>query len=378
METVGLYLHVPFCRSKCPYCDFYSLPLGSDLQGEALLDAYVAALLRAMDEWSDRGDYRVDTLYFGGGTPSLLGGRRLAILMDAADRRFGLFRSETPEVTLEANPADDLSELLRAFVEAGGNRLSLGMQSAAEAELAFLGRRHRPADVERSVADARKAGIRRLSLDLMLGLSRQTREDVEKSARRVAALGAEHVSAYLLKIEPDTAFGKHPPALPDEEETAELYLTAMEELENLGYRQYEISNLSKPGEQSRHNLKYWNGDPYLGLGPAAASCLGGRRFTYPRDLTAFISGNEPIPEEESGIPTGSEEEYAMLRLRLTEGIREAGFSSRFGKPIPPAWIKRAAALPAHLVTVSEAGIALTREGFLLSNSLIGHILWGNV
>ncbi len=365
---MGLYVHVPFCVSKCPYCDFYSLAKPTEEQ----LDAYAARLCAVLDEWAARLlDATADTLYFGGGTPALLGGERLAAVIDRARANFGL---DEAEITLEANPADDLRDTFAAFVAAGGNRLSLGMQSACVRELTVLGRRHTPADVERTVADARVAGIDNISLDVMLGISGQTDTTARQSARVAAQLGAAHVSAYLLKIEPNTPYGRCAPPLPDEDTTADLYLAAMGELDSLGYRQYEISNTALAGKESRHNLKYWRSEPYLGIGPAASSCLGGRRFAYPRDLADFMNGNEPIDEPSGDIAVGSPTEYALLRLRLSEGISAADYTARFGEDLPPAWRERAGALPPSLVRQNEAGIYLTREGFLLSNTLITHIL----
>ena len=369
MDPVGLYLHTPFCVSKCPYCDFHSAPPSSDVD----LDAYTAALLACMDDWAARRPMTADTLYFGGGTPSLLGGARLAALIRRADACFGLL-SHTPEITLEANPADDLADTLSAFAAAGGTRLSLGMQSAHPAELAVLGRRHTPADVARTVADAHHAGITNISLDIMLGISGQTAATALQSVERAADLGATHISAYLLKIEAGTPYGACPPPLPDEDATAELYLAVMERLDGLGYHQYEISNTAKPGCASRHNLKYWDSRPYLGLGPAASSCLDGRRFTYPRDTAYFTVGGAPVEDPATATPVGSAEEYALLRLRLTAGLSAADFTARFGIPIPRSWQDRAAALPRHLVAADASGIRLTREGFLLSNTLTTHIL----
>ena len=369
MEAVGLYLHTPFCVSKCPYCDFYSAAPSSD----ADLDAYTAALLTAMEDWAVQRPLCADTLYFGGGTPSLLGGKRLAALIRCAEDRFGLL-AHAPEITLEANPADNLADILSAFAAAGGNRLSLGMQSAHPAELAVLGRRHSPADVARTVADAHRAGITNISLDIMLGISGQTTATALQSVERAAELGATHISAYMLKIEADTPYGACPPPLPDEDATAALYLAVMERLDELGYSQYEISNAARPGCASRHNLKYWDSRPYLGLGPAASSCLDGRRFTYPRNTAYFMGGGAPVEDPATATPVGSAEEYALLRLRLTDGLSAAAFAARFGTPIPQEWRDRAAALPRHLVTVDEDGVRLTREGFLLSNTLTTHIL----
>lgn len=370
MERIGLYLHIPFCVSKCPYCDFYSLPLAT----EEALDRYTDGLLAAMDQWAARRPLQADTLYFGGGTPSLLGGERLSRLIRRADELFGLLSADNAEITLEANPADNLARTLAAFASAGGNRLSLGMQSACADELAALGRRHTLRDVERTVGDALRAGLENFSLDVMLGITGQTEQSARASVRTAAQLGATHLSAYLLKIEPDTPYGHCPPPLPDEDAAADLYLAAMEEADGCGYGQYEISNAARRGFESRHNLKYWDSRPYLGLGPAAASCLDGRRFVYGRDMEAFLQGQLPREEPVGSIPVGGAEEYALLRLRLTDGIPAGEFAVRFGEPLPSAWRKRAAALPSALVQQDEAGIRLTRQGFLLSNTLIGQIL----
>lgn len=364
----GLYIHVPFCLSKCPYCDFYSLT-GAD--GE-MMDAYVQAVCRTLAAARARGFSGADTLYLGGGTPSLLGGKRLYTLLSAARPLL----TDEAEITLEANPADDLGETLRAFAAAGGNRLSMGMQSADGNELTALGRRHTPQNLTRAMTDAAAAGILNISLDMMLGISGQTVQSVERSAAVCRQLGATHVSAYLLKIEPNTPYGVSPPDLPGEEETAELYLTACAALERAGYRQYEISNFAEEGRQSRHNRKYWEGAPYLGIGPSAHSFIGGYRFAYSRSLPAFLRGEPPIPEDpDDGIlPDDSPGEFALLRLRLTEGLTESSFAARFGCGIPREWYDRAAALPPRLVTADDKGIRLTREGFLLSNTLIGRIL----
>lgn len=366
MELTGIYIHVPFCKSKCPYCDFYSI---TACDGD-LMDRYTAALCGSFRPFAG---VKADTLYFGGGTPSLLGGARIGRLIEECVKLFSLTDAE---ITLEANPSDDLANTLKAFAAAGGNRLSLGMQAAEDRELEALGRRHRMADLIRTAEDARRAGLSNLSLDLMLATPGQTRESVDKAAAVCRELGASHVSAYLLKIEPGTPFAAHPPALPDEDGAADRYLYACETLERAGYVQYEISNFAVPGYESRHNLKYWNAEPYLGFGPAAHSFYGGKRWAYPRDLTGFLAGIPPEPEEEGDIPAGGPEEYAMLRLRLTAGLTEAGFAARFGVPLPDLWRRRAAALPPALVCADGAGIRLTRQGLLLSTPLIARILEG--
>ena len=367
--SIGLYLHIPFCVSKCPYCDFYSVT-ATDLQ----LDAYTEALTRSLTKWAETTGEIADTVYFGGGTPSLLGAKRLAHLTETACRLFSV--PNDAEITLEANPAEALDEVFAAFAAAGGNRLSLGMQSASDKQLHTLGRRHTVSQTETAIRAARAAGITNNSLDLMLGTPEQTINDVKTAVACCAQWGASHVSAYLLKLEPGTPFADAPPPLPDEDATVALYHAAAETLETYGYRQYEISNFAKPGFESRHNLKYWSLDPYLGIGPSAHSFLSGKRFAYPRSLAAFMNGAEPTAESTAptAIPEGSAEEYAMLRLRLTEGLRENLFALRFGTPIPAAWRRAASALPTSLIHCDGEGIRLTREGFLVSNAIVSRLL----
>jgi len=362
----GVYVHVPFCISKCPYCDFYSVPLPDD----TILDAYAAEVCRRIGHSLT---FEADTLYFGGGTPSLLGGERLAAIIRTA-RQSGL--TDTAEITLEANPADRLYDTFAAFAQAGGNRVSMGMQSATAEGLRSLGRRHTLTELDTAVADLHQAGICNLSLDIMLATPSQTNNDIDLAVTRCRDYGAAHVSAYLLKLEPHTPFGQHPPVLPDEDTAADLYLHACDALEKAGYRQYEISNFAKDGLHSRHNLKYWTGEPYLGIGPAAHGFVGGKRYEMPRSLNAFLSGDEPqaaLPDED--IPAGSDIEWAMLRLRLTEGIDKGAYEKRFSRPFPAAWSRAAECLPRSLVSADDARIALTRDGFLLSNTLISRILW---
>lgn len=363
---LGLYIHVPFCISKCPYCDFYSLPLPDD----ALLDAYTDEVCRRL---SAPDVPLADTLYFGGGTPSLLGGKRLARIVSAASEHL----TSDAEITLEANPADRLYDTFCAFVSVGGNRLSLGMQAAGDHGLAALGRRHRMSDLHAAVNDARRAGLENLSLDIMLATPSQTPEDIQAAVQECVTLGASHVSAYLLKTEPGTPFfeQREQLCLPDEDTAAEQYLMCCEALETAGFAQYEISNFAKSGKQSRHNLKYWNSEDYIGIGPAAHSFYKGQRWYFERSLKAFLDGAQPLAEDpDADVADGSEEEYAMLRLRLTDGLRADLFETRFNKPLNPVWIDRARALPRSLVSVSDERIALTREGFLLSNALTARIL----
>ena len=366
---IGLYLHIPFCATKCPYCDFYSVAATP-----AVWDAYTEMLCRTITDWGARANATADTLYFGGGTPSLLGAKRLTQLITTARQAFSI--PSTAEITLEANPGDGLGDVFRAFAAAGGNRISLGMQSVNDTHLQLLGRRHTTAQTEEAVRTAHAAGIHNLSLDLMLGTPSQTSADVRRAVEYAAAWGATHLSAYLLKIEPNTPFGIQPPETPNEDATVALYHTAADTAEQHGFMQYEISNFAKCGYESRHNVKYWNLDPYLGLGPSAHSYFGGKRFAYPRELTAFTDGCEPPLEsaEDESIAVGSPEEYAMLRLRLVEGLREKDYQERYGTPLPSLWRERASKLPTSLLICDEQGIRLTREGFLVSNAILSHLI----
>lgn len=364
-KPIGLYVHVPFCKRKCPYCDFYSLPAS-----RAGLAAYAGRLEQEIQWWGQALRRRADTLYVGGGTPSLLGSEALCRLVQAAKRQFGLREAE---ITIECNPESGKRLDFAALRKAGVNRLSLGLQSANKANRKRLGRIHTLGDVVQTVERAKQAGICNLSLDLMLGIPGQTPATLRESIAFVSALGVQHVSAYLLKLEEGTPFyaWQEELQLPGEEEQRELYLYACEGLEKAGFLQYEISNFARPGFASKHNLKYWNGDEYLGLGPAAHSFLGERRFYFERDLVSFLK-NPHVVLDGAG---GGLEEYVMLRLRLTAGVQREEFAARFHAELPPAFWRTAQQLEAGgFCRVDSVGVRLTREGFLVSNTVIACLL----
>ena len=365
--AVGLYLHVPFCAGKCPYCDFYSLP-GN---GPAM-DRYTACLVDRIRRAAERTGRRAATLYVGGGTPSLLGPRRLCRILRAAREAFSI--GPDAEITVEANPGGGLSAFFRAVRAAGANRVSLGLQSADEEELRLLGRRHTAADAARAVRDARGAGFQNISLDLMLAVQGQTPQSLKRSVEFCAGLGAAHVSAYLLQVEPHTVYWarRKELRLPGEDEAARLYLLACAELEKRGYRQYEVSNFARPGFESRHNLNYWRCGEYLGLGPSAHSFLNGRRFHFPRGMAAFLNGEPPVQDG----PGGGFEEYAMLKLRLAEGLSDAACRARFGRPVPERVMRAARRYEPHgLTSCRPGGFRLTPRGFLLSDALTPELLF---
>ena len=347
----SLYLHIPFCRSKCPYCDFYSL---CDFSRQ---EAYVNRCVEILETPPCRcgdipphggGQGKWRTAYIGGGTPSVLAPELLARLLAAIDC--------TGEFTIECNPASVTPEFCRAIKKGGVNRVSLGVQSVVPSERKALGRSGDIETIERAIAMLPTGN---LSLDVMLGIPGQSIESLTETLA-FCAEHAEHISAYLLKIEPGTLFHAHPPEnLPDEDEQAELYLHACEWLERHGFVQYEISNLAKPGYESQHNLNYWHCGEYFAVGPAAHGFTQGRRWHYPRDLDAFLRGGAPVDDG----PGGDFDERAMLALRLSEGFMSPSAEM----------LEKARQLP-RLVQVSGNCIKLTREGFLLSNTVIGRLL----
>lgn len=364
-KMLGIYIHVPFCRKKCPYCDFFSLP-----PTKSLLDVYTEKILRKLKMWETSLYVPADTLYFGGGTPSVLGAHQISQIIEAAKLLFAL---NGAEITLEINPNDAKNLDFKALKAAGVNRISLGLQAISDTELSTLGRSHRLNEAKSAIFEAKKSGIENISADLMLAVPEQTLKNVDQSVKFCKESGLQHVSAYILKVEPGTGFYAKRASLPlkTEDEQANFYLYACEALENSGFFQYEISNFSMPGRESRHNLKYWNCEEYLGLGPSAHSFLGGKRLFYPRDLSKFLKGEDPIFEGEGG----GEEEYALLRLRLSDGLCGQEFSKRFGKEIPQRYFGNAKNLEKlGLVRLGENSILLTRQGFLLSNRVISQIL----
>lgn len=363
---LGLYLHVPFCRGKCPYCDFYSLPENGET-----MDRYTEEMEKALLRWGEEhGREEAETVYFGGGTPNLLGPKRLLRLLNAVKTAFSL--NPEAEITLEANPTYVDQPFFQELRQGGFNRLSLGVQSGDPEQLKFLGRSHSPEEAARAVEAARSGGFENLSLDLMLGLpgdAGETREKLLRSISFVTALEPEHLSAYLLKVEEGTPFAAQGVQIPEGDEAAEQYLMCVEELEKRGFSQYEISNFSKPGRESRHNLIYWRGEEYLGFGPGAHSFYRGKRFYYPRDLAAFLKGAPPCPDGEGGYF----EEYAMLNLRLTRGLRREDCKRRFGQRGEEQFeqvLARSETCPAHLVLKDRDRLSFTPEGFLVSNALL--------
>mgnify|MGYP000541383781 CR=1 FL=1 len=341
--AAGLYIHIPFCFSKCPYCDFYSTKYTP-----TAADAFAEKLGGQMQDYT--GSF--DTVYFGGGTPSILEPRVLTGILQAVRDHFAI--DPAAEITVECNPSKDLTGDMEQYAAAGINRVSIGMQSAVDRERFALGRRAGSGEVARTVAAAKAAGITNISLDVMLGTPKQTPDSLEETFAFIERMQVTHISAYLLKIEPGTPFDRLQAklALPEEDTVCQMYLQTVERLGQLGFAQYEISNFARPGDESRHNLKYWLLEPYLGLGPSAHSLWNGRRFYFDRDW---------IWQDEG--PGGDREEQILLGLRLNRGI-------------PADWLTRDPApyIAGGFMRRANGRISLTPRGMLVSNTILAELL----
>ena len=370
-RPLGLYIHIPFCRSKCAYCDFYSLP-----HGEEAFKRYAAAVKRHLTETApSAAGHQVDTIYFGGGTPTLLGHRLLLDILDTIARKYDV--AKDAEITLEANPESAQEwRVLRKLRRGGFNRLSLGAQSADDEILRSIGRVHTWEQVGSAVAAARRAKWENLSLDLIYGLPGQTMERWQDTVERALALEPEHLSCYGLKVEEGTPLWARRDSadLPDDDQQADMYLWMVERLAAAGYGQYEISNFARPGRQSRHNRKYWRMEEYAGFGPGAHSDFGEVRYAYARDLGAYMEGVEHgtlrVSESETLPARERDTEYIMLSLRTVEGISQYAFEHTYRQRFAPLdrTFQKYEALGCARRT--EGGWALTPKGFLLSNTII--------
>lgn len=360
----GLYLHIPFCAKKCAYCSFYSAPIHKDV-----LDRYSEALIKEIEKWGGSMGRPFETVYIGGGTPSLLGDKIIPLL-NAVKKNFSVINGA--EITAEINPTPSIENFLYAAKEAGVNRLSIGLQSANADELLLLGRTHTAKIAEQAYFKARNIGFNNISLDLMTGLPKSDKKSLNQSLDFISELNPEHISAYILKIEEKTALYKRKDIVfSGEKEQAEQYLYTCEYLENKGYSHYEISNFAKKGYESRHNLKYWECEEYLGIGASAHSFFDGKRFYYPADLKAF---NENPKTVFDGFG-GDMEEYFMLKIRLKSGIDLKQFEKRFSINIKDdAYSFLRLLEKERLGILKENRFSLTDKGMLLSNTIITDIL----
>lgn len=370
-KSLGIYIHVPFCVQKCGYCDFCSFPSVS----EETKSAYAGELSRRISEsTSDAEGYRVDTVYFGGGTPSLMSASDIERILGEIFRGFDV--DGGAEITLECNPATADRTFFEDIRRMGVNRLSMGLQSASDCELRLLGRIHTVGDFIKTFKEARTAGFDNISADLMYGIPDQTMDSFKHSIDTLVALSPEHISAYGLMVEEGTDFyyRRHSLNVADDDRQFEMYMLCTDRLARAGYEKYEISNFSLDGRQSRHNTRYWLGKEYLGFGVSAHSYFKDRRYGNSRDIEAFLRG-EDITEESYLLDQADKlREYVMLRLRLAEGIDTVEYSKHAGKsffeafPTVKRWISEG------LMKESEERVAFTDRGFFVSNAILSEML----
>ena len=369
---IALYIHIPFCLSKCNYCDF------NTYEGiENLMEPFVGALTTEIELWSNRLDNpEVSTVFFGGGTPSYLPAESITHLMRTIDASTRV--ATDAEITLEANPDDVGPIKCDTWLGAGFNRISIGVQSFHDSMLSALSRRHSADDAAAAVSTARDAGFDNINIDLMFGLPNQPLSIWETTLNRAVELETEHLSLYGLQIEPGTPLHRNVNAglipIPSDDLAADMYEMAIDTLDDAGYEHYEISNWAKPRYRSQHNLAYWLNKPYLGVGPGAHSSIEGRRFANAKSPRGYIKaineGEFPTDFSETTSLPMAMSETMMLGMRLAEGVSDTEFRGRFGRSLESIFGAEIQSLEnAGLIQQSGDRIKLTRRGKLLGNTV---------
>lgn len=375
--TSGVYIHVPFCKSRCSYCDF-----ATDVyRGRAAVDRYVNALVKEISDPNSEfpnPTSQIETLYFGGGTPSLLSPRQLESIVSAVSDRFAL--ADDLEFTLEMNPATVTPEKLRAYRSIGVNRASFGVQTFNNRDLKLLARGHDATDARLTYIHLREAGFENVSFDLIAGLPGQSIDDWQTNLEEAVALAPEHLSLYLLEIHEGTPLAEQLRSqrrpVPNEDVAAEMYELMLEMTASAGLDQYEISNFARSGFESRHNSKYWTLDPVFGFGVSAHSFDGRERYSNERDTNLYVkaieSGASAVVARE---PAELRSEFVFLGLRMMRGVDFAEYERRFGEDLRVRngeSIDRLSSL--GLVVADERRMKLTRRGALLSNEVFAEFL----
>jgi oxygen-independent coproporphyrinogen III oxidase len=368
---LGIYISVPFCRTKCTYCNF-----ASDVFSRAVFERYVhrvcteiASSRRIAQEMGGKIDSEVDSIYLGGGTPTVLSGKQLRLIFDAVRREFSVSRGA--EITVECAPGTLTPEMLDALLACGVNRVSLGVQSFVDQETAAVGRLHKRATVLDDIVRLRMAGITNINIDLIAGLPHQTAESWNESLAETIGTGVSHVSVYMLEVDEDSRLGReliaggtryHAHFVPDDEATADFYLAACEKLESAAIAQYEISNFARGGFESRHNLKYWTRQPYLGFGVDAHSMLEST------DVEQYVSG---APCQRTRVSEGSAlEESFFLGLRLNRGVDLRDIAEKFGCDAVAQMFPTIKQLESDgLLDAAANVVRLTSRGRLFSNEV---------
>lgn len=375
MRKLGIYIHIPFCVRKCLYCDFLSAPADEEVR-----EQYVEALCREIRKESQKyADRTIETIFLGGGTPSVLTGDQLSRILQTVYRHYRI--SETPEISMEINPGTATEEKLATYKEAGVNRLSIGLQSTVDEELQRLGRIHNSRDFFDLYEIAVKTGFNNVNIDLMSAIPGQSLESWQKSLERILELdpAPEHISAYSLIIEEGTPFYENTPPLPDEDTEREMYRITNDILKKAGYERYEISNYAKPGYACRHNCTYWERGDYAGFGIGAASMVDNTRFSNSPELEAYLKGKACRENYRELSAKEQMEEFMFLGLRMMKGVSTKQFQELFGKSISQVY-------PGIVEKYCEQGflrriegnaqerIALTERGIDVSNVIMADFL----
>lgn len=369
-NNLGVYIHVPFCIKKCNYCDFCSFPSRIDD-----VHSYTAELERRIRDFcAKKGRMTVDTVYFGGGTPTLLPTECFETLIGALIDSFDIV--DGAEITTECNPVSIDKKGLFELRSLGINRLSIGLQSANDSELSLLGRIHDYNGFLKTFLEAREAGFDNISVDLMYGIPNQTKESLEKTLQTVISLSPEHISAYGLKIEGDTEFFRNfeKYSFPDADAQADFYELCCECLLKNGYERYEISNFSKPQRESKHNLKYWTMEDYVGFGISAHSLLGGVRYENSNDYNSFLRGEDICDAKRVILKDERQAEYVMLGLRLERGISLSDFKELCGVDFKDEYPCVDAFIKMGFMLERSGRIAFSTKGFLVSNEILSQML----
>lgn len=372
MKKLGIYIHIPFCVKKCGYCDFYSVKWDETRENK-----YIQSAINEIKSYSWLKDkYIVDTIYIGGGTPSIIAPKNLESIIAAARSIFKV--EENAELSMEANPNTLNTENLGAYRSVGINRLSIGIQSLNDNILKTIGRIHSANEALEAIDNAEKCGFGNINADVMFNIPGQTIDDINDTINKLTGKNIKHISFYSLKLEKGTPMyiseEKKEIVMPDEDEERQMYYAGRNIMEKHNLLQYEISNFAVKGYECRHNLKYWNQEEYIGIGPSAHSFLGNKRFSNPSDLKKYIlSGENGAFDFERDIQEVMGEnglifEYIMLRLRLTEGLKFADFKNKFSKDFKEIYVEQIKGLlKNNLLEMDDGGIRLTKRGMDLSN-----------
>ena len=378
MKKLGIYIHIPFCEKKCNYCDFYSFKTDDDSKKK-----YIKCLTEHISKESEMyKEYTVDTVFIGGGTPSVIHPDDMEKLVEVLKNSFD-FSGKT-EFTIEANPDTISSDMMKKYLSLGINRISFGLQSTNDEELKTLGRIHTYKDFLNTYTLARETGFKNINIDIMYALPHQRIDSLRSTLSDVLKLSPEHISAYCLKIEKGTPFYEQKDVLdlPSDDMQYEMYLEICTQLAKNKYHQYEISNFALDGFECAHNLKYWNSEEYLGFGPSSHSFIDGKRFFYPDSVMEYESqiekGNLPKKEyEETHILTEKEkmDEYVMLKMRLSSGIDILDFRQKFNRDFDETYPKTKEYIKTEHIKKDFNKYSFTPKGFFVSNYILSDILF---